>query len=103
MTLAEIKRRVRPGQVYDVTNHYITRRDHPGFGTTRRTVTRATTSRFYLAYPAGGSEVPVDWPKAAQVSIDADGVIRLLGGGIGQRPGEPFLTLAPVRGDNDGG
>ena len=102
MTLAEIKRRVRPGRVYDVTNHYITRRDHPAFGTTRRTVTRATASRFYLAYPVSG-EVPVDWPKAAQVSIDTDGVIRLLGGGIGQEPDEPFLTLAPVRGNNDGG
>jgi hypothetical protein len=95
MTLADIKRRVQAGQVYNVTNHYITRTDHPGYGTTRRTVTRVTTSRFYLAY-ATGREVPVDWPKAAQVSADADGVIRFLGGGAGQQPGELFLTLTPV-------
>ncbi len=28
-TLAEIKRAVQPGAVYDVTNHYIKRPDHP--------------------------------------------------------------------------
>jgi hypothetical protein len=97
MTLAEIKRRVQKDQVYDVTNHYITRTDHPGYGTTRRTVTRVTSTRFYLAY-ATGREVPVDWPKAAQVSADDGGVIRLLGGGAGQQPGELFLTLVPVTG-----
>jgi len=105
MTLAEIKRRVQPGQKYDVTNHYITHADHPGYGTTRRTVTRVTASRFYMAQAAGGREAPVYWPKAAQVSIDADGVIRLRGGGAGQKPEQPFLTLAPVaeRGSKDGG
>ncbi|MEV1170835.1 hypothetical protein [Nonomuraea sp. NPDC049784] len=98
MTLAEIKRRVQPGQVYDVTNHYITRTDHPAYGTTRRSVTRVTNYRFYMAEAAGGRESPIEWPKAAQVSIDADGVIRLCGGGVSQKPDEPFLTLTPVTG-----
>jgi hypothetical protein len=95
MTLADIKRHVRPGQVYDVTNHYITRTGHPAFGTTRRTVTRITASRIYLAYARGG-ESGIDWPKATQVSMDAKGVIRLRGGGAGQQPGDLLVTLAPV-------
>ena len=99
MTLAEIKRHVRPGQVYDVTNHYITRTDHPAFGTTRRTVTRITGSRIYLTY-AGGGESGVAWPNAPQVSMDANGVIQLRGGGAGQQPGDLFLTLTPVRAEN---
>lgn len=105
MTLAEIKRQVQPGQEYDVTNHYITRASHPGYGTTRRTVTRVTATRFYTALAAGGRETPVDWPKAAQVSISTDGVILLCGGGAGQKPEEPFLSLAPVKGpgSKDGG
>jgi hypothetical protein len=98
MTLAEIKRQVQPGQVYDVTNHYITRTDHPGYGTTRRTVTRVTASRFYMAQTESGGETPIDWPRAAQVSIGADGVIRLCGGGAGQKPDEPFLMLTLVTG-----
>jgi hypothetical protein len=55
MTLAEIKRHVRPGQVYDVTNHYITRTDHPAFGTTRRTVTRTTGHR--IPHAPGGRRI----------------------------------------------
>jgi hypothetical protein len=97
-SLAEIKRRVQPGQVYDVTNHYLTRADHVGYGTTRRTVTRTTASRIYMKLAAGGREMLIDWPKASQVSIDAEGVIRLCGGGVSQKPDLPFLTLTPVAG-----
>jgi hypothetical protein len=99
MTLAEIKRRVQPGQVYDVTNHFITRTDHPSYGTTRRAVTRVTSKRFYLsARPPGSGESEVDWPPAAQAQMDPDGTIRLYGGGLGQQPGDLFLTLVPVQG-----
>jgi hypothetical protein len=55
MTLAEIKRRVQPGQVYDITNHYITRPDHPSYGTTRRFVVRTTQARIYMSLVAAGS------------------------------------------------
>jgi hypothetical protein len=102
MTLAEIKRHVQPGQIYDVTNHYITRTDHSAFGTTRRTVTRITGSRIYLTY-SGGGESGIDWPNAPQVSMDANGVIQLRGGGTGQQPGELFLTLTPVPAENSPG
>jgi hypothetical protein len=93
--LAAAKSAVCPGRVFDVTNHHITRPDHPSFGTARRTVTPTTSRRFYLSHPAR-AESEVDWPKAAQVQMDADGTIRLYGGGLGQKPGELFLTLVPV-------
>jgi hypothetical protein len=75
-----------------------TRTDHPGYGTTRRTVTRVIASRFYMAQAVGGRETPIDWLKAAQASIDADGMIRLRGGGAGHKPDEPFQTLTPITG-----
>jgi hypothetical protein len=101
MTLAQIKKHVWPGQVYDVTNHYITRTDHPAFGTTRRTVTRTAASRIYLAY-TGDSESGIDWPRAAQAFMDADGVIQHRGSGAGQQPDDLFLTLTPVREETGG-
>lgn len=102
MTLADIKRHVQPGQVYDVTSPYITGTDHPAFGTTRRTVTRITGSRIYLTY-SGGGESGIDWPNAPRASMDANGVIQLRGGGAGQQPDELFLTLTPVPAENSHG
>lgn len=96
MPLTAVKSAVRPGSAWDVTNHHITREDHPAFGTTRRSVTRVTGSRVYLAYP-DHRESHFDWPRAAQVQMDPDGTIRLYGGGAGQRPDELFLTLVPAR------
>jgi hypothetical protein len=99
VTLAEIKRAVQAGQIYDVTNHHIKREDHSCFGTTRRRVAKTTGSSVYLA-PAGTTGVPqwpsFAWPKASQVQMDQDGTIRLYGGGCGQKPDDLFLTLVPV-------
>lgn len=95
MTPAEIKRRVQRGQVYLVTNHFITRTDHPGYGTTRRTVTRVTSQRMYMAQE-NRRETAIDWPKANQVQMDDDGTIRLYGGGLSQDPDALFLTLVPA-------
>lgn len=98
--LADAKRLVTAGKVYDVTNHYITRETHPSFGTNRRTVTRVTSDRFYLTQPTRhDGESPVPWPKAAQVQVDEDGTVRLFGGGTSQGPGDLFLTLVPVQGE----
>ena len=95
--LATIKAAVCPGRIFDVTNHLITRPDHPLSGTTRRTVTRTTRQRFYLSHPhPDRDEGEVTWPKAAQVQMDGDGTIRLYGGGLGQDPDDLFLTLVPV-------
>jgi hypothetical protein len=99
VSLAAIKRSVVAGQVYDVTNHYITRVDHPAYGTTRRTVARVTGSSVYMA--AAGGEVPpwpaFKWPRASQVAARPGGVILLYGGGAGQQPDELFLALTPVQ------
>lgn len=95
-SLAAIKHTFQPGQVYEVTNHYITRRDHSAYGTTRRTVTRTTTARLYMAQP-GLRESGIDWPKASQVRVDPDGTIHFYGGGTGQQPADLFLTLRPAQ------
>lgn len=97
MTAREIKASVAPGTVWDVTNHYITREDHPCYGTTRRAVSRVTTSRVYFAaHVDGGRSTELDWPKAEQIQCDESGVIRVYGGGAAQMADALFLTLRPV-------
>ena len=103
MTLAEIKRQVTVGQVYDVTNHYITRVDHPCYGTTRRVVAKVTGSSVYLSLHSDALQVmpgpypTFAWPKACQVEMRPGGVIQLYGGGAGQKPTDLYLTLTPVK------
>jgi hypothetical protein len=89
--LTESKAAVIPATQWSVTNHYIKREDHPCFGTQLRTVERVTGSRIYFT---GGSYI--DWPKAAAIERDADGTIRLFGGGTGQGPTDLFMTLVPA-------
>jgi hypothetical protein len=98
MTLAEIKRRIQAGQAYYVTNHYITRTDHPCYGTRWACVLKTTSTGVYLSAPEGRAESQwpaFKWPKASQVQADDDGTIRLYGGGCNQAPDELFLTLTP--------
>lgn len=90
-SLSAAKAAAQPGTTWAVTNHYITREDHAGFGTTQRRVERVTGSRVYFE---NGSYL--DWPKAAQVERDDDGTIRLFGGGVGQQPADLFVTLRPT-------
>lgn len=91
MTLAEIKRRIRPGQMYAVTSH----RNEPVFGQVIVRVNRMTGSYgFYVEHALGESKVT--WPPARHVTLDADGSLHLRG--VGDRAGEPFLTLVPVVG-----
>lgn len=101
MPLTAIKSAVGPGQVWDVTNHYITRPDHSCYGTTRRRVTKVNSSSVYMVLDTAPADAEAQWPtftwpKAAQAAMDADGTIRLYGGGAGQQSGDPFLTLTPV-------
>jgi hypothetical protein len=89
MTLTEIKRRVRPGQVYAVTNH------RPGAvrGPVTVRVGRLTGDYgFYVDHPLG--ETKVSWPPARFVTRDEDGTLHLMGTGV--HAGLPFLTLVPV-------
>lgn len=87
MTKAAIRNLFTPGQRVTVTNHYITREDHPCFGTRVRMVARVTTSHLHFA--ESGS---VAWPKASQMTADG-GTVRLFGGGVGQAADAPFLTI----------
>jgi hypothetical protein len=91
VTLADIKRRVRAGQAYDVTNH----RAELWFGAVRAVVTRTADKRFYLEHALG--EAKIYWPPARHVHVDEDGTLHL--NGTGEQAGKPFLTLVPVAGD----
>lgn len=90
MTLVQIKRQVKTGQVYDVTNHHIARETGPAAATVRATVRRTMGTGFFLTHPLGDSQVR--WPPASLVSMDERGVIELRG-----QAGERWLTLALVR------
>lgn len=85
MTLAAIKRLFNPGQVVYVTNHYITRQEHPCFGTRERTVAKATSSHLHFE---GFSGVP--WPKAGSIQVDGGGAVRWMDF---PNEGDLFLTI----------
>lgn len=90
MTLKEIKRRVRPGQMYAVTNH----RNDPAVSQATVRVTRLSGSYgFYVEHALGESKI--NWPPARDVTLDPDGTLRLRG--TGTQSGQPSLTLVPVR------
>lgn len=85
LTVAEMRRRVVPGAVFDVTNHIHTNPESAFFGTKRRTVVSASTVGFYLSlegdyaeqYPEGSR---VEWPKAQHLAQTDDGTILMFGG-----------------------
>ncbi len=88
MTLTEIKRRVRPGQVYAVTNH----RNDPVVGQAFVRVTRLSGSYgFYVEHALGESKI--NWPPARHVTLEPDGTLHFRG--VGDQAGLPFLTLVP--------
>lgn len=87
MTRQQIRSLFRPGQTVRVTNHYITRPDHPCFGTRDRVIARVTTSSLWFAETGN-----VAWPRANQMTVDGS-TVRLFGGGIGQQPTDLFLTI----------
>lgn len=89
-TLTAFKAAMRPGVTIEVTNHYITREDHPSFGTTRRRVAKVNSASFYT----DANPWPMQWPKASQVVQNPeDGSWDVLGGGAGQKPHERYLTI----------
>lgn len=92
-TLADVRGLFTVGSRWAVTNHYINRPDHRSFGTTERTVTRTTSARVYMAFD-GEKEREIDWPKATQVTVDAEGVVTFRS--HPKMPGEAFLTFVPV-------
>lgn len=89
MTLVEIKRRVRPGQMYAVTNHRLEGAFSPVIARVDRL---AGQYGFYLKHALG--ETKVNWPPARFTQRDEDGTLHLMG--TGAHAGLPFLTLVPV-------
>lgn len=79
-----------PGQTVRVTNHFIARPDHPCFGTQTRTIARVNSSAIWFTESGR-----VEWPRAGQMQYDGR-TLRLFGGGIGQQPHEPFLTIERI-------
>jgi hypothetical protein len=91
MSQAAIKATVHAGDVFNVTNHYITREDHPCFGTRRRTVVRTSAKNVTWQQDDGDHSVP--WRR---VELLADGSIRVYGH---PTPDALFLTLRRVVSD----
>jgi hypothetical protein len=89
MTLTEIKRRLRPGQVYQVTNHRLSAEFSP---VTVRVARLTGEYGFYVEHSLGESKV--SWPPARHVRRDDDGTLHLMGTGV--QAGRPFLTFVPV-------
>lgn len=61
--LQQLKALLVAGTDIEVTNHYITREDHPCFGTTARTVAKANSGSWYYEGQKWGNP----WPKAGDV------------------------------------
>jgi len=94
-TRAAIIATVTPGARYEVTNHYITRPDHPCYGTTVRTIERTTrASVTFLRSPGDGFtyDETLQWGKGLEA--DDDGTIRVYS--PRHCPVGPFLTLRPA-------
>jgi hypothetical protein len=88
VTAKAIRALFHAGQPVTVTNHYITRSDHPCFGTQARTVAKVSGS--HLWFTESGH---VKWPKASQMAYN-NGVVQLFGGGVGQDSQALFLSIA---------
>ena len=89
MTLTEIKRRLKVGQIYIVTSH----RSEAVFSPVTVRVKRISgTYAFYVEHVLG--ETKISWPPARFVTREDDGTLHLQG--TGEHAGEPYLTLVPV-------
>jgi hypothetical protein len=95
MNAATIRRMFAPGQEWEVTNHYLTRVDHPYYGTTVRKVVRVSSNGVTLEAPKSTEEPHLTrWPKAAHLTLTDDGAIDWRG--HPSQPDAPFLTFRQV-------
>lgn len=91
MTLANIRSMFKPGDRVRVTNHYISRPDHPCFGTHERSIARVTSTGLWFVESGR-----VAWPPRPQIQSEGS-TVQFYGGGIGQQPSDLFLTLEVLR------
>jgi len=87
--LSEFKEMMQAGTVVDVTNHYITREDHPCFGTNRRTVSHANSSSWHYWDSRAGRDHCLKWPKGSQICKSGDAFL-IYGH---PKPGDLFMTI----------
>ena len=85
MTLPTLKKALQIGSAVEVTNHYITREDHPCVGTNRRTVTTNNSASY--GFDVGGKQ---RWPKASDVATAGPNCSRVYGH---PHAGDLFLTI----------
>lgn len=91
-TLAAVKRAVRPGQFWTVTNHFVTRPEHPGFGAIRSEIISVTSGGFRLSrHPDDRVGTEIRWPDAGRVRLGDGGAIT-----ISAATGGPFVTMVPA-------
>lgn len=90
ITKAEARRAFAEGGEWDVTNHYITREDHPCYGTVRRTMGEVNTASWGWVTDAPYPERLAFSRFAFERSLS--GAIRVYG-----HPdvGDLFLTMVP--------
>lgn len=88
--LQQFKAVMSVGAEIEVTNHYITREDHPCYGTTHRTVTNTNTSSWSYYEPAHSSDHANKWPKASNVKANDDGTFAIFGH---PKADDLFLTI----------
>ena len=84
MTLKAARELFNPGDRVRVTNHYITVKDHPCYGTRLSTVVKSTTAGLTLE---PGGHTP--WPKSADVIV-GENRLELRGH---PNEGDPFLEI----------
>jgi len=86
--LQALKAVMVPGARIAITNHYITKKDHPCYGTRVETVTKTTSGRVMFTPTNRG----VPWPKASAVKRDGDAFLV-----YGHpTPEALFLTIRPT-------
>jgi hypothetical protein len=88
-SLQEFKAAMEVGIAVDVTNHYLTRQDHPCFLPVRRTVTTSNSASY--GFSTGGKQ---RWPKVSQVRGLGMGVFGIYGY---PNEGDLFLTITIVK------
>lgn len=95
--LTEFRAWIKPGMDIEITNHYISREDHPCYGTRTAHIDKVNSASYYL----DGSQWPSKFPKASQIKRDETGAFLIYGGGASQKSDELFLTIQSGKGNDD--
>ncbi len=95
--LQEFKALMVPGVSVDVTNNYITREDHPCYGTHQRVVTWSNGSSWHYVSDETGDNC-MHWPKSRNIQRGDNGAFIIFGH---PTDNDLFLTVVPTRQDDE--